>query len=96
MRDGGYARAAPRAPGATAQPAHRAQRPRALRGVERRCAARPAGEVRRLPQPGVSGHRATAGGLAGRIPSADLCRSHWEVEIQQMELRSQGTPGVAS
>ena len=56
---GGAARAAPRAPGASAQPAHPAQRPRALRGAERRRVAGPARAVRRLPQPGVSGRRGT-------------------------------------
>lgn len=55
---GGAARAAPRAPRAPAQPAHLAQRPRALRGAERRRPAGPTGEVRRLPQPGVSRDRA--------------------------------------
>lgn len=65
---GGAARPAPRAPRAPAQPPHPAQRPRALRGAERRRAAGPAGEVRRLPQPGVSGGRGTAGGRAPGLP----------------------------
>lgn len=62
---GGAARPAPRAPRAPAQLAHPAQRPRALRGAERPRAAGPAGEVRRLRQPGVSGAARARGKGAG-------------------------------